>query len=371
MQGQNLEQESALSRRELLKGLVDIGQFLAAINLGEKYGDVEALAEVLESEIQSSQEDLNALYKLDEDTEEVRAKIAICERHVDSYFNQHGAAWADAFFTRFVAQGRIASLLAFYRHGPKQRQFLTSFLRAHPGLSSFSWINEVSAEQDYAAAADDLRFAQKQADSVWAKKIQLSMGKLARMAAFTEQQEEKDKATAKIQDIDSSIEILAAQDQLYETLRPTLRRALNDTAAKTEILMETYGKLFVKTKPALRNALKQHMAKIVEEKVLDTEDLIDAITLLDEDVLDPESEFAICRFLTALRLVRLCNFSVGEIARKELLEKIIWRRCIIQDDWPKINRTELKDDAQVEEETGKTALFKTLREGFRSGLYLL
>lgn len=91
---------------------------------------------------------------------------------------------------------------------------------------------------------------------------------------------------------------------------------------------------------------------------------------MDEDGLDPDDEFSTRRFVTALNLVRLHGFETGEIGRKELLEKIIWRRCIIQDDWPKINRTELKDDAQVEAETGATALFKTLREGFKLSMLL-
>ncbi|KAL8738993.1 MAG: hypothetical protein Q9181_000275 [Wetmoreana brouardii] len=365
-QGQDLEQESSLSRRDLLKGLVDIGQYSSAINLGEKYRDLEALAEVLESEIRSSQEDLEACSASHEATKEIRAKISICERCVDNYFEKYGTAWADAFFTRFVDQGRISSLLV---HGPKQRQYLTSFLRAHRELSSFSWINEVNVENDYAAAANDLQRAQKQADNVWAKKMQLSMAKLATLTGLSNQQGEDDKATRRIEDIDKSMEVLAAQDQLLQTLRPTLRRALNDTSAKTELLMETYGKRFVKAKTALRKALEQNFVNVLEEKVLDTEELVDTISLLDEDSLDPSSDFAVSRFLTALRLVRLCSFEIGEIARKELLDNIIWRRCIIQDDWPKINRTELKDDTKVEEETGATALFKTLREGFKSGFW--
>lgn len=364
-QGQRLESVAQGRRGGLLKGLVSIGLYDQAIKLGEKYNDMEALAEVLESEIQSSQEDLQNNVMGGEEMDEIRAKIALCQGFVDRYFDKYGASWAEAFFAKFVAQGRISELLV---HGPRQRGYLTSFLRSHPECATFSWINEVTVEKDYATAADDLNRAQKQADTVWKKKIQLSMGKLALMAAVTKEQTGEDKAVAEIRDIDDRVEVLAAQEQLYEYLKPTMRKALNDTPAKVDVVMEQFFKRFVKAKKALRSALRLHVKNIVEEKVLDAEYLVDTVSLMDEDALKPDSTFAVRRFLMAVKLVRLCSFETGEVARKDLLEKIVWRRCIIQDDWPKINRTEMKDDAQVEAETGATALFKTLREGFKSGM---
>lgn len=42
---------------------------------------------------------------------------------------------------------------------------------------------------------------------------------------------------------------------------------------------------------------------------------------------------------------------------------------MIQDNWEDINRTDLKNDTQVEVETGATSLFKTLKEGYRIGFW--
>lgn len=42
---------------------------------------------------------------------------------------------------------------------------------------------------------------------------------------------------------------------------------------------------------------------------------------------------------------------------------------MIQDNWEDVNRTELKNDTQVEVETGATSLFKTLKEGYRTGFW--
>ncbi|KAI4289371.1 MAG: hypothetical protein L6R35_001372 [Caloplaca aegaea] len=365
-QGQELEKRSDRYRRDLLKGLVNIGLYHSAIKLGEKYGDMEALAEVLESEIQTSQDDLDNNLVAREETDDVRAKIALCQGFVDLYFVRYGESWANAFFARFVDQGRISQLLV---HGPKQRKHLTAFLRGHPEYAAFSWINEVAVESDFAVAADDLGRAQKQADTVWAKKIQLSISKLATLAAVTNEQRDEDSATLVIHHINCRVEVLDAQEQLYEYLKPTMRRALNDTPAKVDAVMEQYFKRFVNAKKALRSAMKINVNKIAEEKVLDVEDLVDTISLMDEDGLDPDSDFAAGRFLTAIKLVRSCMLDTGNVQRWELLGKIIWRRCIIQDNWSKINRTEKKGDAQVEAETVGTALFKTLREGFKSNFW--
>ncbi|KAL8711303.1 MAG: hypothetical protein Q9220_004200 [cf. Caloplaca sp. 1 TL-2023] len=365
-QGRDLEQSLGDLRRKMLKGLVNIGQYAAAIILGEKYEDMEALAEVLEVEIQSSQEELSQVSLPAEERQEIHAKIAICEGYVDKYFDRYGAAWADAFFARFVAQGRLSSLLV---HGPKQRRYLTKFLRKYPECCSFSWMNEVSIEGDYATAADDLGVAQKQAETVWAKKMQLSMSKLAHIAAVGKQQGPSNEAKVAIQSINRSLEILAAQQELHDYLHEVFHEALNETDMRTKFVMEQYGKRFVNAKPALQNAMRHHIARVVEEKALEPEDLIDTISLMDEDGLEPDSDYAVGRFLTAIKLIRLSTFEAGEIARKGLLERIIWRRCIIQDNWAKINRTEFKDDSQVEEETKATALFKTLREGFKIGFW--
>ncbi|KAL8853210.1 MAG: hypothetical protein Q9221_001944 [Calogaya cf. arnoldii] len=364
--GRDLEKQFSDPRKALLKGLADMGQLLPAVELGEKYKDMDALAEVLESEVQASQEELSDLAKAGDNSEELRAKIATCEGFVDEFFDKYGAAWANAYFARFVASDQISSLLT---HGRKQRRHLTAFLRGHPECTNFRWINEVSVEGNYAAAAEGLRSAQKQADTLWTKKIQVSISRLATMAAVSVQQKEADDVKPFFHATDGRLEVLSVQEQLHDYLKPTIRRALNDTPAKTEIVMEQYGKQFVKGKPALRGAMKLHVARIVEEKVLDAEDLADMITFMDEDGLDPDSDFAIRRFMIALQVVRLHADSTGDIASKELLERIIWRRCIIQDDWASINRTELKDETKVEEETGATALFKTLREGFKSGFW--
>lgn len=364
-QGYDLETKSFGSRTKLLKGLVSIGQAFAAIKLGEKYRDMEALAEVLESEIQTSQEELNSHTIADEDVENWQAKIVLCESYVDKYFQKYGKDWANAFFARFVTQDRVSQLLL---HGPKQRPYLTAFLRSHPECAAFSWINEIAIEKDYAAAANDLNISQKKVNGVWAKKIQLSMSKLATMAAVTNQQMGNAEAVPSIQRIDGQVEVLNVQEQLFNHLGPTMRRALNDVLARIEVVMEQYGKRFVRAKKSLRDALRFNIAKVVEEHALDAENLADTITLMDEDALDPTSEFSSCRFLIALKLVHSYSLETGEVARSESFEKIIWRRCIVQDDWPKINRTELKDDAKVEAETGATALFKTLREGFKIGM---
>ncbi|KAL8802554.1 MAG: hypothetical protein Q9182_003719 [Xanthomendoza sp. 2 TL-2023] len=365
-QGKEIARKFGEQRKSFLKALAEMGQFSAAVELGEKHRDMDALADVLESEILASQDLLSDVVKSGGNSAIHRDKIALCESYVNEYFDKYGTAWANAFFIRFVASNRISTLLAY---GRKQRHHLTTFLRNHPECTSFSWINEVSSEGDYASAAKCLGAATEQVDTVWAKKIQISISKLASLAVDSGKQKEDNQAEPFLRTVDGKLEVLSSQEQLYDYLLPSLRRALNDATARTDVVMEQHGKRFVKGKPALRKALKLHVARLVEEKVLNTEDLVDTISLMDEDSLDPDSDFTIRRFLKALQLVQLGAMDTGEMARKDLQERIVWRRCIIQDDWPKINRTESKDEAQVKKETRVTALFKTLTEGFKSGFW--
>jgi len=42
-----------------------------------------------------------------------------------------------------------------------------------------------------------------------------------------------------------------------------------------------------------------------------------------------------------------------------LTQRIIWRRCMLRDDWAEMNNTEQKDDQQVSEQLARTALYRT------------
>ncbi len=357
--GDALQREHLTVRKIQFAQLSELGQGEAGIALAEKYRDMEALAEILDIEMDEVRKGLSGA---DSDNEDVNTAIQLLGGLIDSYFVKYGTAWATAYFTINIRRGRIVDIL---NNGANYQQHLTHFLRHHPEYVKLSWINEITAEQHYAAAADNLRTSANLETNLWSKKVELSLAKLSTMAGQAKQQAKDESAKISIQKIDCDMAAVTAQESLYKYIKPSLHGAIDNTE-KFQIALDTCGKHFAESKPALHEAMAQNAARLVAREVLDVEDLIDTLTLMDNNPPDSkvDHELLDTRFFSALKLLRL---STIEAEGRQLHETIIWRRCMIQDDWESINRTELKDDTQVEVETGATALFKTLREGYKNG----
>ena len=337
-------------RTTLLASLCDIGQPDEAFRLAEKHCDMDALVLIIEQEMDHVEND----------------EIAQFEERIDEYFLRFGIPWANAFFKRNLDGGKAVEVL---NNNASYKKHLTHFLRHHSEYSKLAWINEVAAEQSYVNASRHLRIAQENETNLWSRKIALSMGKLSIMAAIARGQTRKESGEAAITILDEEQPVIAAQEKLYKYIKPTIRDAL-DAEAETELAMQKYGSIFVKDKPTLRKALEKSMSKMLAMENLPPANLIDILTLVDDEGLYPDEEgFMDTRFFSALKVLR--QSTLGSLAKGDttLEEKIIWRRCIIQDNWEEINRTELKDDTRVEVETGATALFKTLKEGYRTGFW--
>ena len=352
-------------RKRLIVKLVDIDLEDDGMKLAERYHDMQALVDILSQSTEGATNRLQQPGLSDSDGEELNDRIISNQGRVKEYFTKFGNHWATPLYSKYITQGQLIELLnnvgGFQGH-------LTHFLRSKPTYVRLNWINEVSAERNYAAAADSLNAAQKQETNLWNKKMELSMGKLALLAAKEKEQVQSETAKNMLRKVDRRVAIIEIQEMLYRYARPALRGAI-DEMAEADMGMSNLYRNFLKGKPALRHAIDQHMKKLVGRQVLDAEELIDTLTLIDEYTLHSDEEgFADQRFFLALKLLRLTGFERTDPERKALHEKIIWRRCVIQDDWKLINRTELKPDTEVAVETGATALFKTLRAGYKDGI---
>lgn len=356
--GDDLQRAYLAIRQILFAELCDIGQGEAGIVLAEKYRDMQALANILDFEMGEAMDGPRGQYS---DIEDMNPEVRLLEELIDSYFVKYGTAWATAYFSKHIRRGKVVDVL---NYGANHQKHLTHFLRSHPEYVKLCWINEITAEQHYAAAADNLRTSARQETNLWSRKIELSLSKLSTMAAQAKKQAKDDSAKTAIQKIDGAMVAIAVQETLHKSIKPYIQGLL-DNDAEVQSALESCGKHFVESKPALREAMRQNMTKLVAREALGVEDLVDTLTLMDNRPdTKADNELMDTRFFSALKLLRLST-NAGE--GRQLHEKIIWRRCMIQDDWGSINRTELKDDTQVEVETGATALFKTLREGYRTG----
>ena len=338
-------------RRRHFVSLSDVGQPDMGMQLAEKYRDMQALVDIIDQELEApDSEDLIPMYN----------------ERINSYFVKFGVAWANAFFKKHLNGGKAVIVLT---GNGTYKKHLTNFLRSHPAYAKLGWLNEVLTERNYVAAADSLNVAQQQERNLWSQKIGLSMGKLNLLAAQSRKQTKPDSVVAAGRKIDESLAILSVQERLYDHIKPTLRDAL-DADAEGDLAMQKYGSHFVKDKPILRDAFQNSLRKLLAMETLSSEGLIDVLTLMDDEGIYPDDDGVIeMRFLSAFKVLRLCTIGISDPGRKDLLEGFIWRRCMIQDNWEVINRTELKAETQVENETGATSLFQTLKEGYRTGFF--
>ena len=349
--GEELMRAHFTVRKALFAGLSDVGQPDMGIQLAEKYRDMDALVEIISQELESVDSDgLAQMY----------------EERVRSYFTKYGTAWADAYFKKHLDGGKAIAVLT---NNDEYKPHLTKFLRSHPLYAKLGWINEVASEKNYLASANNLSLVEKRESNLWSRKIGLSMSKLSLMAATSRGQIKDNSAKPIVRGIDENVAVLKTQEKLREYMKPNLIDAL-DAEAATDLAMQKFGTTFVSGKPILQKSLEQCLQKLIAMETLSSEGLIDALTLIDDEGLYTDEEGVMnIRFFSALRVLSLSDLETSDPEYKNILERTIWRRCMIQDNWEDINRTELKDDTQVEVETGATLLFKTLKEGYRTGFW--
>lgn len=362
--GWKIQKDHFEIRKVMFVKLSEIGLGREGIKLAEKYREMGALADIIHYALEEETQHSNQPGVPDSERQEASQITQLLRKQIHSYFGRFGHAWADAYFTKQINLGYSIEVL---NDTPSYKEHLTQFLRSHPEYAKLSWMSEVHSEHNYAAAAKNLETAETQETSLWGKKIALSMSKLAILAAKSTKQANDESVDSLIHKADQSIAVFTAQEKLYNYIRPAFRNAI-DSAAEIQLVEDQYCKRFVKDKPTLGKILKHNMSKLVTRKALDSLELADTLTLMDEEGLYPDDHgFADGRFFTALKVSRIASTIEGERSRNGLDERIFWRRCMNLDDWEAINRTELKGDTQVEIETGSTALFKTLREWYKFG----
>ncbi|OJD17859.1 hypothetical protein AJ78_02100 [Emergomyces pasteurianus Ep9510] len=362
--GQMLEKSHVENRKPQLFKLAAIGLLEDAITLAESFRDMDALVELmvdLHEQIKEQmpprqQEDDPSV--LDEGTKTWKLRI-------DNYFERFGEAWADAFFTRHINVGQPEALLIMQEY----QGHVTRFLRSHPAYSKLSWINDIVGERDYSTACTTLqRLAIEQEHDLWSKRVEISLAKLTKLAEF----EKSGSAPANIQEdlrpFDQLAEICNIQELVYEHVLPALHGAIDEGAA-LQLAVEQFGNNIVRGKPALRALLQRSLAKLVARSPMEPEELINLLTLMDPVQFleggEEEDSVAGHEIFFALTVLKLGNFHHPDQQGHEYrqgLEMLVWRRCMIRDNWEAINRTEKKGDREVESNVQATALAETMRQ---------
>lgn len=343
------------NRRLQLFKLGASGQMDEAIALAESFRDMKALVELMLEIHDGLQE------KEKTDPEGFEVEIIKYDEKIQGYFERFGESWADAYFSRQVSTGTAGGLLRMSQHQAP----LTKFLRKKPQFHRVSWMNDIIGERDYATAAKTLaNLAINQEFDLWGKRVQLSLGKLTRLAALEKDPTaEQEDAPAMIKRFDDQSELTTIQEMLYEHILPCLHGAI-DERAELQLAVEQFSNTIVKGKPALHEVLERGLAKLVAREAMQADELINVLTLMDPvQFLEGEDDRIIGHeFYLSLRVLYLSDYSQSDAEYYGALEKMIWWRSMIRDNWEAINQTEKKGDQQVESEVQKTALLTTLTE---------
>lgn len=295
--------------------------------------------------------------------EENQRKLVEMQNTAEMYFDQFGKGWALAYFRRLIEDEECGTLLLKGEEDEKKKQFLTWFfkLAEHLGqkVGKLSWIHDIVGNGNFQRAENTLQqVAAEETDDLWSKKTELSLAKLAGLAAA----EAKSAPRNDSKRYDDELALIKIQEQLHTHVIAVVGPALDDKAA-ADLAMESFATRWVAKFPGLKKQLKQGLKALLRQNPLSAEELVDVLTLMDPTdwpgIPEEDPEVRGQEFFLALKVV---DFSGLPVPKQDDLRTLIWRRAMIRDDWLLLNETSGKDDQRVQSELQQTSLFKTIEQ---------
>ncbi|KAJ5665602.1 uncharacterized protein N7477_008050 [Penicillium maclennaniae] len=251
---------------------------------------------------------------------------------ISQYFDKFGEPWADAYFARQISMGHPGALLSMRKY----QSSVTRFLRKSPAYSKLSWINDVAGEDDYNSAASCLeKLALGSEKELWNHRVEISLAKLSKLASYEKSSGDSNLALQEdIKHLDDYSEIDEIQDTLYSYIKPVLEGAI-DRKAEAELALDYFGGHLVNDRPSLHEVLGEALSTLVNRKIIGADGSIDLLTLMGplQPSDDWDSEFRGQEFFQALRVLDHSRFAQQDPSYITALRKLIWRRCLIKDNW--------------------------------------
>ncbi|KAK5661648.1 hypothetical protein OQA88_9748 [Cercophora sp. LCS_1] len=358
--GNNYQQAYKKDSYDKILKLKDYGLWDEAIDLAKEHSAFEALAEVVVQQILALEQSALEAPTGSGQAEDEFARLDGRQRHMGRLFDEYGADFAFHAYEVLLENSGVRAVLEF----PYDKNgYQTSYLRTKPELAKISWINDVEREKDIDHAAEtllDLGLSREQ--QVWNKKIELSLGKLALLAeeaapsdkgSTSGYSESEVKHGANLEKIDCELALIKIQDSLYTFILPTIEEGV-DVTAEAEIAVKEFGVLIPKKQKALFQIFEDAVTRLLKHEALQPLTLIDLLTLANlprhhNDVIGDQ-------FYLALEVAKLGLKGTDRIDA----ERLIWRRCLLRDDWKKVNETNNKNDLDQLSIIGHTAAYSTM-----------
>jgi nuclear pore complex protein Nup133 len=356
------------SRYEQLRKLADVGQVSAGMKLAEKLHDIHTLADMVIAEDQ---------YLGDMSLEglEVAEQVTDLESKITRYFDRYKETWSNLFFDKLFSEATIGKTLL--RAQQNWKDALTKYLRASPSRAKLCWINDITEQDDFSHAAQALADnAQAYESQLWAKKVELSMSKLALLAA---DEADSDVATAPKKALtngthmsksplpQNELTLVDLQEKLYRHVLPTVIASI-DRQAALEQCIGAFGS-HVSSFPALRQLLENGLDRLLDHKALSVEELIDILTLMDciNDEDAPDNLLG-AEFFLALKALDAAAPRLPESQIENLL-KLIWSRCYTFDDWSNLGMSAKQSDDERLQVLRETAPWSIYYSAYSTGFF--
>ncbi|KAK0616247.1 Non-repetitive/WGA-negative nucleoporin C-terminal-domain-containing protein [Immersiella caudata] len=339
--------------------LKDYGLWDEAIALAKEHSAFEALAEIVVQQILGLEQEVAASAS---PSAETVALLEAKKRQMGRLFDQYEVEFAYPAYEVLLKNGGVQSVLEF----PYDKNgFATSFLRTKPELAKISWINDVEREKDIDHAAETLlSLGLNREQQVWNKKIELSLGKLALLAEEAEPSvngdsisngypESETRNGASLETIDRELALIKIQDSLYNQILPTIQEAVDGTA-EVELAIKEHGSKTLSKQKALFTIFENALRQLLAHEALPPLTLIDLLTLMH---LPPKHWDSMGdQFFLALKVAK---YGLKGEDRTNA-ERLIWRRCLLRDDWKHVNETNDKNDLDQVTVIGGTAAYRTM-----------
>jgi nuclear pore complex protein Nup133 len=331
----------------------------AAIALAEKHQILPTLASILNFELNQCSERTNDFHSLPKtERQYFKERTKVLQSKVNDCFARFGTDWAEAFYELEIQVDSMSELLDDF---PSQKKYLTDFLRRRPEFAKVAWIHEITYQHDFDHAATTLlNLGLDLEEDVWSKKVELSIGKLARLASRSYSQDNgiliPDGGKTELATAHDQLGLIKIQDSVYEYIQSTLADAI-DEEGEVQLALDAFGnKRALQKLPALSHLLKESMDSLVKHTAMSGLALVDLLSLMGGSNYDEGLRGM--QFYNALQAVRQ---GVRNKAEKLLLQRVIWRRCMLKDDWAELNNTGSSNDADLSERLQTTALYMTFR----------
>lgn len=388
-EGQRIRERYVHSRGGWIKPLVKFGLGELAYGIAEDYQDYGTLVEICSEELLEAEVALlefapPAQHDAEAVVAELKAKKADVGKRLEAYFERFGEPFATEMYSYLIENGKLQTLLTGFANW--RQRYLTSFLRGNnPKYAKLSWIHDVSLG-DYDIAASTLFNIATQSEELLSnRRIELSIAKLAKMAALENASVPEAEVSEEVEVFDVKLDLVKAQQRFRAAVMHITHNAI-DPDAGVQLAMDEYGRKLKKL-PALGDLFRRLFKELVSGRAMAAEDLAELLTLMEPNeggFLDGEA------FYLALKVIGLGGLSPD---KTEMAEKTIWRRCFLRDEyvsplhpphdwavhdnntmvgrssWTHIVSTRNRTDEDVTELARQTSVYTTIVLCYTNGLF--